>query len=150
MSTSWGLGLVLGPALGGYLSQVPMETKVPKTIHDSFLESCKIVKLNFFWVGFFTACHEISKYFCGRIPLCTVSCGKVLKILNAYWFLDFYLFILMGLYWHVEARMWKKMMDVVWMSMWMAGFLTSCHHCATLYLPLHFSSSFFNSLYVEL
>ncbi len=53
MSTSWGLGLVLGPALGGYLSQVPMETKVAKTIHRSFLEGCKIVKLNFFLGGLF-------------------------------------------------------------------------------------------------
>ncbi len=79
MSTSWGLGLVLGPALGGYLSQVPMETKVAKTIHRSFLESCKIVKLIFFWVGSFAACHEISKSFCGRIPFCTVRCGKGCK-----------------------------------------------------------------------
>jgi MFS family permease len=53
VSTSWGLGLVLGPALGGYLSQVPMETKVAKTIHRSFLEGCKIVKLNFFLGGLF-------------------------------------------------------------------------------------------------
>jgi MFS family permease len=93
VSTSWGLGLVLGPALGGYLSQVLMETKVAKTIHHSFLEGCKMVKLNFFWVGFFAACHEISKSFCGRIPLCTVRCGKVLKILDAYWFLDLYFII---------------------------------------------------------
>ncbi len=44
-----------------------------------FLESCKIVKLIFFWVGSFAACHEISKSFCGRIPFCTVRCGKGCK-----------------------------------------------------------------------
>jgi hypothetical protein len=72
-----------------------------------------------------------------------------LRILDAYWFIDLYFIILMGLYSDVEAHVWRRMMDVVWMNMWMAGFLTSCHHCATLYLPLHFFSSFSNSQYVE-
>lgn len=76
VSTAWGIGLIIGPALGGFLAQVlQCFDLVCWQIHvaASFSFSSFCSKVLMFLLIFESACREISKFIFKRISVWKVS-----------------------------------------------------------------------------